>query len=55
VPGIAGNVQSAVKRLEQGFQLVEVASDGGLLALGAGNALRQVRPSPDAPAKSAYL
>jgi len=55
VPGIAGNVQSAVKRLQQGFQLVEVASDAGLLALGAGNALGQVRPSPGAPAKSAYL
>ncbi len=36
VPGIAGNADTAVKRLEQGFKLVEVASDAGLLGLGAG-------------------
>ena len=56
VPGIAGNADTAVKRLEQGFKLVEVASDAGLLGLGAGRALSQVRPAPDADApKSAYL
>jgi 4-hydroxy-2-oxoheptanedioate aldolase len=55
VPGIAGNANTAVKRVEQGFQLVEVASDAGLLALGAGNALQQVRPKAGPAAKSAYL
>lgn len=55
VPGIAGNAQTAVKRVEQGFQLVEVASDAGLLALGAGNALQKVRPNAGPAPKSAYL
>jgi 4-hydroxy-2-oxoheptanedioate aldolase len=55
VPGIAGNADTAVKRLQQGFRLVEVASDGGLLARGAGNALEQVRPGGGPEAKSAYL
>jgi 4-hydroxy-2-oxoheptanedioate aldolase len=55
VPGIAGNAQTAVKRVEQGFQLVEVASDAGLLALSAGNALRSVRPDAGPAPKSAYL
>jgi 4-hydroxy-2-oxoheptanedioate aldolase len=57
IPGIAGNADTAPKRLEQGFRLVEVASDAGLLALGAGRALSQVRPptaDTDAP-KSGYL
>jgi 4-hydroxy-2-oxoheptanedioate aldolase len=57
IPGIAGNADTAVKRLEQGFRLVEVASDAGLMALGAGRALSHVRPpttDADAP-KSAYL
>jgi len=56
VPGIAGNATTAVKRVAQGFQLVEVASDAGLLGVGAGQALGQVRQAPDADApKSAYL
>ena len=55
VPGIAGNADTAVKRLKQGFRLVEVASDAGLLGLGAGRALEQVRPSGGSAAKSAYL
>jgi 4-hydroxy-2-oxoheptanedioate aldolase len=56
VPGIAGNAETAVKRVAQGFRLVEVASDAGLLGLGAGRALAYVRPAPDADApKSAYL
>jgi 4-hydroxy-2-oxoheptanedioate aldolase len=56
VPGIAGNADTAIKRVAQGFQLVEVASDAGLLGVGAGKALAQVRPAPDADApKSAYL
>jgi 4-hydroxy-2-oxoheptanedioate aldolase len=54
VPGIAGNAKTAVTRLEQGFRLVEVASDAGLLAVGAGAALSQVRADVPA-AKSAYL
>jgi len=55
VPGCAGNAQTAVTRLEQGFRLVEVASDAGLLALGAGKALAQVRPGVGPAASSAYL
>jgi 4-hydroxy-2-oxoheptanedioate aldolase len=55
VPGIAGNAQTAVKRLEQGFRLVEVASDAGLLGVGAGAALAHVRPSTGPAATSAYL
>ena len=35
-PGIAGNQITAPKRVEQGFRLVEVASDARLLGLGAG-------------------
>ena len=55
IPGIAGNATTAVKRLEQGFRLVEVASDGGLLGVGAGNALAQVRPEGGPAGRSAYL
>ncbi|MGO9457337.1 MAG: HpcH/HpaI aldolase family protein [Acidimicrobiales bacterium] len=55
VPGIAGNASTAGKRLAQGFQLVEVASDAGILAHGAGAALAQVRPDAGAATKSAYL
>jgi len=44
VPGAAGNASTAVKRIEQGFRLVEVASDNGLLTLGAGTALSRGRP-----------
>src|SRR5580692_9765962 len=55
IPGIAGNAETAAKRLEQGFRLVEVASDAGLLGVGAGNALKLVRPNAHAAAKSPYL
>ncbi len=55
VPGIAGNAQTAVKRLQQGFRLVEVASDMRLLGLGARDALEQVRPGAGPKARSAYL
>jgi 4-hydroxy-2-oxoheptanedioate aldolase len=55
IPGIAGNARTAVTRLAQGFRLVEVASDAGLLAVGAGAALAQVRPTDGPAATSAYL
>jgi 4-hydroxy-2-oxoheptanedioate aldolase len=55
IPGIAGNARTAGTRLEQGFRLVEVASDAGLLGVGAGAALAQVRPQSGPAAKSAYL
>ncbi len=55
VPGIAGNADTAVKRLDQGFRLVEVASDAGLLGVGAGKALERARPGAGPAAKSAYL
>ncbi|MGP0032135.1 MAG: HpcH/HpaI aldolase family protein [Acidimicrobiales bacterium] len=55
IPGIAGNADTAVKRLGQGFRMVEVASDARLLGVGAGRALQQVRPSAGPAAKSAYL
>jgi 4-hydroxy-2-oxoheptanedioate aldolase len=55
VPGIAGNADTAIKRLEQGFQMVEVASDIGLLGVGAGRALAHVRPDAGPAARSAYL
>jgi 4-hydroxy-2-oxoheptanedioate aldolase len=55
IPGIAGNAQTAPKRLEQGFRLVEVASDAGLLGVGAVAALNKVRPADATEAKSAYL
>lgn len=55
IPGIAGNAQTATKRLKQGFRLVEVASDMRLLALGARDALEQVRPSAGPAAASPYL
>ncbi len=43
VPGIAGNVKTAVKRLEQGFLMVEVAQDAATLARSASRDLREVR------------
>jgi len=55
VPGIAGNAVTAVRRIEQGFRLVEVASDVGLLGRGAAAALAQVRPGADPVAGPAYL
>jgi 4-hydroxy-2-oxoheptanedioate aldolase len=55
VPGIAGNAHTAVKRIEQGFRFVEVASDAGLLGVGAATAVNNVRQVETAEAKSAYL
>jgi 4-hydroxy-2-oxoheptanedioate aldolase len=55
VPGIAGNQQTAPKRVAQGFRLVEVASDARLLGVGAGEALQRVAPDGTATARSAYL
>lgn len=55
IPGIAGNADTAPKRIDQGFRFVETASDAGLLALGAARALNQVRPVDGPAAKSAYL
>ena len=55
VPGIAGNQQTAPKRIEQGFRLVEVAADAALLARGAGLALQAVAPDRSADTKSSYL
>ena len=55
VPGIAGNQQTAPKRIEQGFRLVEVAADAALLARGAGLALRAVAPDRATDTKSSYL
>jgi 4-hydroxy-2-oxoheptanedioate aldolase len=54
VPGIAGNAETAIKRVAQGFRLVEVAADAGLLGVGAGMALNLVRGT-SVEAKSAYL
>jgi 4-hydroxy-2-oxoheptanedioate aldolase len=54
VPGIAGNAQTAIKRVEQGFRLVEVAADVGLLGAGAPTALNLVRGTSTAT-KAAYL
>lgn len=55
VPGIAGNPKTAPKRIEQGFLLVEAASDAALLGIGAARALRSVAPSRDAEERSSYL
>jgi len=55
VPGIAGNASTARRRIAQGFRFVEVASDSGLLALGAAAALSTVRPDAQAPVQSGYL
>ena len=55
VPGIAGNQKTAPMRIEQGFRLVEVASDARLLGIGAGEALHAVAPDGSATARSAYL
>jgi 4-hydroxy-2-oxoheptanedioate aldolase len=55
VPGIAGNATTAPKRVEQGFLMVEVASDSALLATGAARALAEVRPLTGPAAKTAYL
>ena len=55
VPGVAGNAVTAPKRLAQGFRFVEVASDAGLLAIGAGTALAAARPGAAPTARSGYL
>ena len=55
VPGIAGTQKTAPKRIEQGFLLVEVASDARLLGVGAGEALHAVDPDTSASSRSAYL
>jgi 4-hydroxy-2-oxoheptanedioate aldolase len=55
VPGIAGNQVTAPIRIEQGFRLVEVASDARVLGLGAGAALQAAAPEHEASARSAYL
>jgi len=55
IPGIAGNATTAPKRLKQGFRLVEVASDIGLLGLAARDALEQVRPTARPETTTAYL
>jgi 4-hydroxy-2-oxoheptanedioate aldolase len=55
VPGIAGNRVTAPVRAEQGFRLVEAASDAGVLGIGAGEALKAAAPGRDATARSAYL
>jgi 4-hydroxy-2-oxoheptanedioate aldolase len=44
VPGVhAGNPPTARKRIEQGFQMIEICDDGGSLARSAAAALRDVR------------
>jgi 4-hydroxy-2-oxoheptanedioate aldolase len=55
VPGIAGNAKTAPKRLEQGFLMVEVASDSRLLATAAASALGGVRPEGHQSSQAAYL
>jgi len=55
VPGIAGNQLTAPIRVEQGFRLVEVASDARLLGIGAGQALSAAAPDRSTTARSAYL
>jgi len=55
-PGIAGNPTTAPKRVAEGFAMVEVASDSGLLASGAATALSLLRPRDGAAGEStAYL
>jgi len=55
VPGIAGNQQTAPKRIAQGFRLVEVAADAAVLAAGVGRALQSVAPDRGLATRSAYL
>lgn len=54
VPGIAGNVTTAPKRIEQGFLMVEVCNDARALARTAAADLREVRPAA-AEGRSPYL
>jgi 4-hydroxy-2-oxoheptanedioate aldolase len=55
VPGIAGNAKTAPRRIEQGFLLVEIASDAALLGIGATRALRSVAPSSGAEERTSHL
>ena len=54
-PGIAGNQNTAPKRVEQGFRLVEAAADAALLASAVGQALRAVDPGRGSESKTSYL
>jgi 4-hydroxy-2-oxoheptanedioate aldolase len=54
-PGIAGNQNTAPKRVQQGFRLVEVAADAAMLASAVGQALRTVDPDRAAESKTSYL
>jgi len=54
-PGIAGNQNTAPKRLEQGFRLVEVAADAAVLGSAIAQALRTVDPERVAESKTSYL
>ncbi|HXY44392.1 MAG TPA: aldolase/citrate lyase family protein, partial [Acidimicrobiales bacterium] len=53
VPAIAGNQVTAPRRIEEGFAMVEVASDARLLAAAAAQALAALRPATEA--RTAYL
>lgn len=55
VPGIAGNVKTAAKRIGQGFLMVEVAADAALLARGARRDLGEIRPAAAEAPRSTYL
>ena len=52
--GIAGNQLTAHIRVEQGFRLVEVASDARLLGIGAGEALNAAAADRSTTVRSAY-
>ena len=52
VPGIAGSVKTAPKRIDQGFLMVAVVTDAAVLAEGAGRDLSEVRSAgAEAPAQ----
>ncbi len=55
VPGIAGNATTAPKRIDQGFLMVEVASDSGLLVAGAARALGEFQLGAETTAQAPYL
>jgi 4-hydroxy-2-oxoheptanedioate aldolase len=54
-PGIAGNQNTAPKRVAQGFRLVEAAADAAVLASAVGQALRAVDPDRATESKTSYL
>ena len=54
-PGIAGNQNTAPKRVEQGFRLVEAAAYAAVLATAVGQALRAVDPTRAPESKTSYL